>query len=168
MINLNDSTKWALTIEHKITAKFINAYQYYQILETPINILFNKPLIGVLIKCQNDVPNTWVYGGKINQYIPANITSASVITTASIDSYRLKLNQINLLEINMNLSNNYSLTYIPPKWFYEITITIWEYTDTNINSTSQKLTLLQSLLSDVDNRVKAIEANIKAKNKQII
>lgn len=160
MIDLNNSTKWQLLITQEFRAKFLTETRFYSMSEQPINVLGESGILAVLVQIHENHPSTWFYAGQLNQYLRVNILDANTINTASIKSFPLKLNQLNLVIPDRSLVNNYALTYKPAKWFFYAKLTVWEYVDNSLIDANNRLENIENLLLDVGTTVETINTNI--------
>jgi hypothetical protein len=161
MLDLGNSTKWVYSFSQEFNAKFFRENDYYPMYEQPINAkLFESIILAVLVEAQKNHPPNWNYGGKINQYIKANILDFKSITTASIKSFPLKLNKINLIVPDKSLAKEYAISYTPAKWFFYAKLTVWEYIDNSIVDSNNRLENIENLLLNVGSTVETINTNI--------
>ena len=61
---------------------------------------------------------------------------------AVVDSKRIFLNQFSLLRYPVRFGSSYSLIISVPYWLRQITLYLWEYTGSIIETSEQKLDLI--------------------------
>lgn len=155
-----NSQNWSLFYHSNYTAHFLNADTFESMSEKPIPILIQYPLIAVLVKTHTNHPLTWRYGGKIKQYLKVNILDANVITSAVLKEYPLILDQVNLIFLErLNLSDS-AITYIPPKWFFQSELTIWQYTENFAATIDDKIEEITAIAQSIDTKINAISTTI--------
>lgn len=105
------------------------------------NFDFNSNIIAVLVD-NSEALDSWYSAGWINQKInlPFGPTVAS-----SVNNTRLRLRQKQLL-IFPKLVPTYKISVRFPKWFTQASITVWEYTGPQSDSTDTQLTEIQGKL----------------------
>lgn len=106
--------------------------------------LFHSPCIAVLVEVTQPSINTenWAFGGKCLISVSTGLTLGgnhdSTIKTKSVF-----LKTINLI-IYSDYAGDYSLQYIPPKWFNQVNLSVFAYQGDGIPDIESKLNAIGS------------------------
>jgi hypothetical protein len=96
---------------------------YLPITEIIIPIIFNKPIVAINIKTSVPVGRIWQYAGKASR-----IFDFALGEGFSADERKfLFLNRWNLVLFDRVLPNDYRVVYLPPRWFIDVNISVYQY-----------------------------------------
>jgi hypothetical protein len=145
VLELGNGDNFSLQYTNSVPATSIEMVDgkniYAKLTEITIDVIFDKPIILVNISTTVPIGKIWRYAGRCNRIFP----------TALGDSFggqeTLFLGKRNLLFFS-DVSSNYTLTYLPPTWFIDVSITIYQYEGTDSTS--------------LENDVKAIKESLQA------
>lgn len=118
MLDLENSVNW-----------FIRDSQFFVTLPNnhlpsyTSNINFTSNIIAVFVE-NSEALDTWNYAGRLSQII--NLPFGPNSTGSAVDNQRLWLRRKQLL-IFPQLTPTYKILVQFPKWFTQVSITIWEY-----------------------------------------
>jgi hypothetical protein len=93
---------------------------YAKLTEIIIPVVFHKPIILVNISTSVTVGRIWRYAGRVRQILP------TALGDSFVDEKPLFLGKRNLVFFSDILSN-YTINYLPPSWFVDVNITIYQY-----------------------------------------
>jgi hypothetical protein len=93
---------------------------YAKLTEIIIPVVFHKPIILVNISTSVTVGRIWRYAGRVRQILP------TALGDSFVDDKSLFLGKRNLIFFSDILSN-YTINYLPPSWFVDVNITIYQY-----------------------------------------
>lgn len=156
-MSFGNHDNWSLFYHSNYVASFIpNTNRFYSMPEKPIPVLIQYPLIAVLVKTHVDHPDTWKYAGKIKQYLRSNITYSNVTSRAILKEYPLTLDEINLIFLEQLSLPDSAITYIPPKWFFQSELTIWQYTENIAVTIDDKIAEIMAIAQNIDTKVNTI------------
>ncbi|MCC5640538.1 hypothetical protein LC593_32860 [Nostoc sp. CHAB 5844] len=118
---------------------------YYPIPAFEIPFLFERHILAV--RCMSTTAKaTWRFGGNLSQKIQLGTGgSASPLPIADGAVIPLRVNRTRLILLQ-HLTSTYQLVHETPYWFKDVTLTIWEYTGIESNTTEQ---LIETLKIDV-------------------
>jgi len=104
----------------------------------PVNIPieFDKPLIAISTSSFNALPR-WVTAGWISQKIYTGLSVVGV-SDATLTNKKVLLNRLSLFQFSTDLASSYSITYYFPRWIFDISIAIWQYTGTDVEDNEIK------------------------------
>ncbi|GAX41528.1 hypothetical protein NIES4075_25010 [Tolypothrix sp. NIES-4075] len=128
ILELQNGDNFSLQYTNSIPATSIEMVNgkdiYAKLTEVIIPVVFNKPIILVNISTSVPVGKIWRYAGRIRQIFP------TVFGDSFLDDKPLFLGKRNLILFSDVLSN-YTLNYLPPSWFVDVSITIYQYDGTD-------------------------------------
>jgi hypothetical protein len=93
---------------------------YAKLTEIIIPVVFHKPIILVNISTSVTVGRIWRYAGRVRQILP------TALGDSFVDDKSLFLGKRNLIFFSDILSD-YTINYLPPSWFVDVNITIYQY-----------------------------------------
>jgi hypothetical protein len=93
---------------------------YAKLTEIIIPVVFHKPVILVNISTSVTVGRIWRYAGRVRQILP------TALGDSFVDDKSLFLGKRNLIFFPDILSN-YTINYLPPSWFVDVNVTIYQY-----------------------------------------
>jgi hypothetical protein len=100
---------------------------YAKLTEIIIPVVFYKPIILVNISTSVTVGRIWRYAGRVRQIFP------TAFGDSFVDDKPLFLGKRNLIFFSDILSN-YTINYLPPSWFVDASVTIYQYEGTDITT----------------------------------
>jgi hypothetical protein len=101
----------------------------------------------------------WRFAGTISQKVSAGFLVGGGVDTTSVSTRPLLLNQINLIIFEKVLSS-YAVAVTVPPWFFDATVTIWQYTGVDKQQTDE---LVKQRFDNVDQKLNNLEALINSK-----
>lgn len=112
----------------------------------PIDLatLIDLPTIAVYTYTSN-APSSWRCGGWVSGNIITGLTVGGN-SDAEIGRFTLQLNRINIIRFPQ-VSTTYSIRIYVPKWFRDISYTVWEYTGGGIPDLEGKIDYLETLIN---------------------
>lgn len=151
--DLGNSANWEFVVSQSASAVVLSPGQHQAIPKIKIPILLDKPCIAVRIDSVSAKP-TWRFAGDLYQDIRVGILvggQADAIAT----SRRAWLNQICLFMLPL-WATTYQLSYLPPKWFQDVQITVWEYTGTDPTNTGTDTTAIAAQLTEIEQKIDSL------------
>ncbi|GAX41529.1 hypothetical protein NIES4075_25020 [Tolypothrix sp. NIES-4075] len=128
ILELQNGDNFSLQYTNSIPATSIEMVNgkdiYAKLTEVIIPVVFNKPIILVNISTSVPVGKIWRYAGRVRQIFP------TVFGDSFVDDKPLFLGKRNLIVFSEILSD-YTLNYLPPSWFVDVSITIYQYEGTD-------------------------------------
>lgn len=141
-----DTSLWQVHFQGNFEARR-NQNRYTPIPPVDIPIEFDKPLIAISTSSFNALPR-WVTAGWISQKIYTGLTVTGV-SDATLANKRVFLNRLNLFQMSTDLATSYSITYYFPRWFFDLSIAIWQYMGTDVEDDEIKR-IVQRIEQKVD------------------
>ncbi|WP_414546354.1 hypothetical protein [Nostoc sp. CCY0012] len=133
----NFSLQYANSIPPTVIEMVDGKNIYAKLTEVIVPVIFNKPIILVNISTTVPVGKIWRYAGRFKQ----------IFSTALGDSFAderpLFLSKRNLIFFP-EVTSNYTIIYIPPPWFIDVNITIYQYDGPDTNDIADDLTRIES------------------------
>jgi hypothetical protein len=145
-----DTSLWQVHWQGNFEA-YRNGNRYRPIPPADIPIEFDKPLIAISTSSFNALPS-WVTAGWISQKIYTGL-SVTGVSDAVLTNKRVFLNRLTLFKMDMDLFSSYSITYYFPRWFFDLSIAIWQYTGTDDidDEIIRRLTKIEQKVDDISN-----------------
>jgi hypothetical protein len=158
VIDLSNSNNWLLVWEKLTIAQRVvidPEKQFHPIPSINMPVQLESHIFAVLIENQK-ARSSWRYAGRITQLIQTGIIGYGGSNDVEVAEFRkLWLNRVSLY-IFPKVTNTFSLKFDVPRWFEEISITVWEYiglksdsTETLINSLKQDVLRLEAKVDDI-------------------
>lgn len=126
--DLGNSANWEFVLSRSASATVLSPGQHVPIPKIEIPILLDKPCIAVRIDSVSAKPS-WRFAGDLYQEIRLGILVGGQ-PDAIATRRRAWLNQMCLFVLPL-WSTTYQLSYLPPKWFADVQISLWEYVGTD-------------------------------------
>jgi hypothetical protein len=145
-LELGNSSNWNLIYEQSATAVKLTDTSYTPIPEIPIPFLLNARFMAFSVTSAG-LPSYYRYAGQIRQKFRAGMMSGGGQDIELNNAYRLYLKQINLVELKQYGAET-ALIYYPPYYFEQVSLSVWEYTG--------------SIIETVDNSLNAIQSDVRA------
>lgn len=130
-----DTSLWQVHFQGNFEARR-NNNRYTPIPPVDIPVEFDKPLIAISTSSLNALPR-WVTAGWISQKIYTGLTVTG-ISDATLANKRVFLNRLNVFQMSTDLATSYLLTYHFPRWFFDLSIAIWQYMGTDVEDDEVK------------------------------
>ncbi len=127
-----DSSLWRVHWQGDFEA-YRTGLKYTPLSPVDVPIQFDKPLIAISTNSINALPH-WITAGWISQKIYTGLTVTGGIGDATLTNQRILLNRLNLFKMSIDLATSYSITYHFPRWMFDLSITIWQYTGTEVEN----------------------------------
>jgi hypothetical protein len=164
-VQLSNTANWQL-LETKTVETAKAQLQDGTYIHTPfsdIDIPFLLDNFIIAIKVYTSIPpkSSWKFAGYAKQKISTGLAFGVGQDAVKVNYQPLFLNQINLLLFE-KLSNSYSIALKPPKWFTDITYTIWQYTGVDTDSVQSTIDL-----SGIENTVVNVGRQV-VRNAQVL
>jgi hypothetical protein len=151
--DLGNSANWNYLTSASKSAIVISPGQIVPIPKFSIPILLDNPTIAIRVDSVSAKP-TWRFAGDIFQEISVGILVGGQ-PDAIATRRRAWLNQICLFMLPL-WATTYALTYLPPKWFRDVTISVWEYTgDTPIDNASENAAIVAQL-TEIEQKINSL------------
>lgn len=120
---------------------------YIPIGEMVIPLIFSDHITAVLVESSTAKPS-WNFAGFLNQKVRLGLTVGG-----GLDSYyslkrKAWLRRITLIRYE-RLTNDYGLSFEPPKWITQVSIQIWVYTGIETDTITQQLNRIESMLESM-------------------
>lgn len=143
-----DTSLWQVHWQGNFEARR-NKDRYTPIPPAEIPIEFDKPLIAISTSSFNALPR-WVTAGWISQKIYTGL-SVTGVSDAVLTNKRVFLNRLNLFFMSTDLASSYSITYYFPRWMFDLSIAIWQYTGTGDidDEIIRRLTRIEQKVDDI-------------------
>ncbi|NEU76947.1 hypothetical protein PI95_031740 [Hassallia byssoidea VB512170] len=121
---------------------------YKPISSIEVPVVFDSSLIAVLAT-SNTAPTTWITAGWLNQRIPSGIINQIYPDADFVQNRRIILGRVTLLELP-KITSNFSINYVVPRWFVDINLTFWQYTEETASVSSlDSLEEIKDILSNI-------------------
>lgn len=157
-IDLSNSDNWRLVWEKLTIAERVvidPEKQHHPIPAIKMPVQLESPVFVVLVENQQ-AKSTWRYAGIVTQLVSTGIIDFGGSDDVEVTSRKLWLNRVSL-HVFPNLTTSFSLKFYIPKWFEEVSITIWEYLGNYDDTTEQlikqvrdeNLTRIEEKLDDI-------------------
>ncbi|MDF5706550.1 MAG: hypothetical protein PUP90_02420 [Nostoc sp. S4] len=134
VLQLGNSSNWESVYTSSVNAVVSADGQSYRPIPTiTIPILLDKHIIAVSVTCSTAKP-TWYFGGFINQKIALGILVGGLPDSEAVQKRKIWLNRITLI-IFPKLTETYSLSLDVPKWFQDVSFSVFKYIGTESDTT---------------------------------
>jgi hypothetical protein len=157
MVQLQFNAKdWVLRVNQfqqariKTPATKTKDAQYIPIPNLNLGVKLKAGVLAIGINC-NYSKLTWFFGGKIYQVVgfPNNFDTTP-IGGALVKDRELPINKVVIWSLLPRITNqDYTLLYLPPRWFRDVRIKVWQYVgeeydfvDSSLNNIETKLDYL--------------------------
>lgn len=145
-LELQNGDNFSLQYANSVPAtsiEMVNGKNIYpKLTEVIVPVIFDKPIVLVNISTSVPLGRIWHYAGRCRQ----------AFSTALGDSFAadksLFLSKRNLIFFS-EVSANYTISYLPPRWFIDVSITIYQYDGVDITSESSSLTRIESKIDSL-------------------
>jgi hypothetical protein len=120
------------------TVVTVQGREYYvRLTEIIPPVVFDTPII--LINVSTTVPpgKIWDFAGNISQIVP------TALGDSIVEKSPVYLRKRNLI-IFSQVSNDYKITYLPPRWFTDVSLTIYQYDGTYTEQVDVSLARIES------------------------
>jgi hypothetical protein len=131
---------WELTISASRTAVQPTPDTHSPIETFTLVTGLTTPYVAIIVQTtQGKI--TWHWGGEVRQSwnFPSGASLGSLTSIAQSQPSPLYLNRLQLIGLNPNSLEPYSLRYTPPKWFKDVIVYGWKYTGTVENFVADTL-----------------------------
>ncbi|MHC5760005.1 hypothetical protein [Nostoc sp.] len=112
---------------------------YAKLTEIIIPVVFNKPIILVNISTSVPLGKIWRYAGRCRQIFP------TALGDSFVDDKALFLTKRNLIFFP-DFSANYTINYLPPSWFIDVSIVIYQYDGLDTTTLEDDVTAIKTAL----------------------
>jgi hypothetical protein len=153
ILELNNSQNWEAVYSTSSSAVRSSDGNYVSIPEITVPILLEKRIIVVGINSVS-AKSTWHFGGYINRKIRTGITDGGN-ADSTIERKRVSLNELNLIQFS-RISANYALSLEVPRWFKDVTLSLWQYIGIEKDSTEELINQLQVDVTTIKNKVNTL------------
>ena len=94
--------------------------------------------VGIIVPTSKD---SWQFGGRISQEFSFFNTAQGYVETkrAFNLSQELLINRVTFVQFPPISAQEYKINYLPPRYFSEVTIQVWEYVGETIDERIEKL-----------------------------
>lgn len=151
--DLGNAQNWEHVTEISGLATVISPGQILPIPKLTIPILLDKSVVAVRVDSVS-APPTWRFAGDIFQEIRVGIMVGGQ-PDAIATRRRVWLKQVALFFLP-ELSTSYALSFLPPKWFRDVTLTLWQFTGTNPNPDAVDNVALQQQLETIEQKINSL------------
>lgn len=131
ILELQNGDNFSLQYTNSVPATFIEMVNgkniYAKLTEIIIPVVFSKSIILVNISTSIPVGKIWRYAGRCRQIFP------TALGDSFVDEKALFLGKRNLIFFS-EFSSDYTITYLPPSWFIDVSIVIYQYDGLDTNN----------------------------------
>lgn len=128
ILELQNGDNFSLQYANSIPATSIEMVNgkdiYAHLTEMIIPVVFNKPIILVNVSTSVTVGKVWRYAGRVRQIL------STAFGDSFVDNKPLFLGKRNLICFS-EVSSDYIINYLPPSWFTDVSITVYQYEGRN-------------------------------------
>jgi hypothetical protein len=118
--------------------------RYYPLPEISVPVQLTSPLLAFYATSESAEPN-WKLAANVKRKYVTGLTVGGN-PDAIVDSKRIFLNQFSLLQYPVSFGSSYSILISVPYWHRQITLYLWAYNGSIIDTTDVKLDqILQEL-----------------------
>lgn len=114
----------------------------------------NSPIIATYATCSTAKP-TWNTAGWLYQHIRAGIADGGNYGASVYGSRRVPLSRVQIHFWDKSIKD-YQLRFKCPKWIYQISLTIWQYTGPILNSSEEAIDLARIDILRTEAKVDAL------------
>lgn len=156
VLQLGNSANWDLFYSTTVVAvTSSNGESYTPIPTITIPTLLESHIIATSVSCSNSKP-TWFFGGFLNQRINLGLTVGGLPDSDAVQKRRLYLNRLTLI-IFPKLVATYAVSLDVPKWFQDVTFSLFEYTGTESDSTEDLINQIKNVdLPRIEGKIDAL------------
>ena len=133
----------------------------------PVTITNN--VVAVLVTSDSD-PGTWRRGGYLKQKINTGIADGAVIDSYLTQEF-LQLRRINIIQLQ-RINGEFALEFAVPRWFKQVSVSVWQYTGTVADTVEQQFSDLQAFISQCCDELKQLSESgndsVVASSQQIL
>lgn len=118
--------------------------RFFPLPEISVPIQLSSSLLAFYATSQDAKPN-WKLAANVKRKYITGLTVGGN-PDAVVDSKRIFLNQFSILRYPVSFGSSYSLLISVPYWYRQISLYLWEYTGSIIDTTDEKLDLITRLV----------------------
>ncbi|MEH1977056.1 MAG: hypothetical protein V7L02_28335 [Nostoc sp.] len=143
ILELQNGDNFSLQYTNSVPATSIEMVNgkniYAKLTEIIIPVVFNKPIILVNISTSVPLGKIWRYAGRCRQIFP------TALGDSFVDDKALFLTKRNLIFFP-DFSANYTINYLPPSWFIDVSIVIYQYDGLDTTTLEDDVTAIKTAL----------------------
>ncbi|WP_353930962.1 hypothetical protein WJM97_22330 [Okeanomitos corallinicola TIOX110] len=140
-LQLNDPDNFSLvyTVSIPATCMMLNGEEVCaRLTRIIVPIIFNSQIMSVSVSTSVPAGSIWEFAGTLSK-----IVSTAIGDSISEEKKPLFLGERNLICFD-EVKADYRITILPPKWFKDISIGIYQYEGTDINTLDINLARIES------------------------
>ncbi|MTJ11495.1 hypothetical protein FJR11_02560 [Anabaena sp. UHCC 0187] len=142
ILELNNPANFSLVYSNSIPATCFTTQDGEEICSRLTEIIppviLDKPIISVQISTSVPVGKIWDYAGKLSRVIQTGIGDSF-----SEEKKALFLGKRNLILFSQ-VQSDYTISYLPPKWFKDVTIGVYQYDGADTSAIETDLMRIES------------------------
>lgn len=154
-MNFGNATDWVKVYENSFQAEMLPYYpkQHIPLPDVILPFTFTKNVIAVE-STSTIAKSTWKRGIRVHPTL--NVTGLFDLT---LRYYNTELNKTNLI-LFTNIVTDYKLRLSIPKWFYDISVKIWEYQHSYQGNVELALNNISQLVLENRENIALIQAQL--------
>lgn len=143
VVQFANQANWQLIYNEERLAQEFNNGGFISIPAFELGFLLESHILVVMASSRNTKP-TWRYAGELRQKLQMGSGgSGSTFPSPTGGRYALKLGDWSLIKF-LRWTNEYELIYLPPTWFDNVTLKIYQYLGPE---SSTEIELLNTVIS---------------------
>jgi hypothetical protein len=155
LLQLSNSANWEQRYSTTRNAVSLGAGSAFApIPSITVPILISSHIIVVYVNTASS-KDTWYFGGLISQKINLGLTVGGLPDSDAVQKNRLYLNRLTLL-VWPRIASTYAVEVEIPKWFRQVSITLWEYIGPVADSTENMIQDLKTDLSRIESKIDSL------------
>jgi hypothetical protein len=151
VISLNDAAEWTLRADIDKTATSVienGKEKFFPIPGFNLGLSINSRFIAVAILINYGKPS-WTWGGLLNIDFGLPFATSTPGSNGVAASETLLVNKTRIIEANKISGASYGLFYLPPRWFRDVKIKVWQYNGTEYNFVDETLFDIQQKVNQL-------------------
>jgi hypothetical protein len=145
-LQLSNAANWEQIYNNSFTAGILgNGSAYVPIPEVEIPVILESHVVAIHIDTAVPEGRSWNFAGFLFQRYQLGLVLGGIPDADTITTRKLSLGRIQLV-VFPKIAPTYSLAVKFPKWFKSASITVWQYTGPDTESSED---LMNQLIADV-------------------
>ncbi|OCQ98958.1 hypothetical protein BCD64_23250 [Nostoc sp. MBR 210] len=156
ILQLGNADNWQQIYNTSVAAVNVTPDTHVPIAEITVPFLIDTHVLAVYITTNIPEGRDWNFAGFLNQKFELGLTVGGVPEADELSRRKLWLNRIKLV-IFPPLTSTYAISFDVPKWFKNVSLTVWEYIGADFDSTEQTLNQdIQPTLARIESKIDAL------------
>ncbi len=155
-LQLSNADNWEQIYNISVSAVFITPTVPAKIPKITVPFLIDTHVLAIYITTSVPEGRNWNFAGYLNQEFNLGLTVGGTPEADELSIRKLFLNRIKLI-IFPKITPTYSVSFDIPKWFTNVSITVWKYIGPDYDTVENVLTQeIQPTLAQIESKIDAL------------